>query len=139
MKNIRQYLVAGIAMLMLTACSSSSEPEAQSYTQDVALPANASEQVVTLNKLKSSIATIENTVSWLIVERQAYSSGSPQVKLRSTVNKAKEERKCKVTVTASSGEKVILSVTQQGSDNENTGIDDLHGSQTDKPAYSPQR
>lgn len=138
MKNIRQYIFAGIAILMLTACPSDPESETQSYTQDIMLPSTASEMLVTLSQLKTSIATVENSASWLSVEPQAYySSGSPKVKLCSTANTAKMERKCNVTITASSGDKVVLSVTQQGV-SEGTGIDDLHSSQTDKPAYRRQ-
>lgn len=136
MKNIRQYLFAGISMLMLAACSGDSEPEPQTYTQDIALPSNATEQIVTIDKLSSSIATVENTATWLTVEPQAYSSGSPKVKLRATANTAEAERKCNVTVTATSGGKVILSVIQKG--NLVSEIEELHGSQTDKPAYRRQ-
>lgn len=144
MKNIKQFIMAGIALLTLTACPKDSDPvvdlkpDPQTYTQDVTLPSKGSEQVVTLNQLQVSVAAVENSSSWLTVEAQPYTSGSPQVKLRSTDNTAKEERKCSVTVTATSGDKVILSVTQQGG-YEGTGIDDLHGSQTDKPAYRRQR
>ena len=92
----------------------------------------ATEQVVTLNKLSTAISTVENSAQWLTVEKEPYTSGSPQVKLRSKDNPDKVERKCNVTITATSGDKVILSVTQQS---EGTEIDDLHGSQTDKPAY----
>ena len=134
MKNIRQYIVAGIALITLTACPNDSEQEPQSYTQKIVLPSSASEQEVTLNKLHSSIASVDNPVSWLTVETQAYSSGSPRIKLRSTDNALEAERKCNVTINASSGDKVVLSVTQQGVP-EGTGIDNLHGSQTDKPAY----
>lgn len=137
MKNIRQYILASIALLMLTACPSDSEQEPQSYTQEITLPSNASEQEVTLNKLHSSIATVENPVSWLTVETQAYSSDSPRIKLRSTDNNVEAERKCNITINASSGDRVILSVTQQGAP-EGTGIENLHSSQTDKPAYHRQ-
>ena len=137
MKNIRQYLAACIALLMLTACPSDPESETHSYTQDISLPSSASEQLVTLNQLQSAIATVKNSASWLTVEAQSYSSGSPQVKLRSTANTAKSDRKCNVTITATTGDKVTLSVIQQGT-SEGTGIDDVHNSQTDKPAYRRQ-
>lgn len=137
MKNIRQYLFAGIVILMLTACPSDPESETQSYMQNIVLPSYASEELVTLNKLQTSIATVANSASWLTVETQFYSSGSPQVMLRSTANTAKSERKCNVTITASTGDKVTLSVIQQGT-SEGTEIDDLHNSQTDKPAYRRQ-
>lgn len=137
MKKIRLFIFAGIALLMLTACPSDSEPEPQSYTQNIELPSNASEQIVTLNKFSSSITMVENSASWLTVEPQVYFSGSPKVKLRSTDNIERTERKCNVIITASSGDRVILSVTQQET-SEGTGIDDLHGTQTDKPAYRRQ-
>ena len=86
MKKIRLFIFAGIALLMLTACPSDSEPEPQSYTQNIELPSNASEQIVTLNKFSSSITMVENSASWLTVEPQVYFSGSPKVKLRSTDN-----------------------------------------------------
>ena len=143
MKNIKLYLLSGMALLMLTACSKDTvvEPEpnpvVQTNTQEIVMPPKASEQVVTLTQLNTAISTVENSASWLTVEQLPYESGSPQVKLRSTSdNTAKEERKCNVTITATSGDKVIQSVTQQS---EGIGIDDLHGSQTDKPAYSRQR
>ena len=129
-------------MLMLTACPGPDtkpepviDPVTQTNTQEIVMPPKASEQVVTLTQLSTAISTIEKdeSASWLTVEQLPYESGSPQVKLRSTAdNTAREERKCTVTITATSGDKVVLSVTQQS---EGTGIDDLHGSQTDKPAY----
>ena len=127
-------------MLMLTACPSDPEPEpnpvidpvVQTHTQEIVLPPKASEIDVTLTQLRTAISAVGNSASWLTVEAQPYASGSPQVKLRSTDNTGTVERKCNVTITATSGDKVILSVTQQS---EGTGIDDLHGSQTDKPAY----
>ena len=138
MKNIKQFIMAGIALLMLTACPEDPVVEPKTYTQDVTLPSNGSKKNVTLNQLQASIAAVENSSSWLTVEAQPYTSGSPQVKLRSTDNTAKKERKCSVTITATSGDKVVLSVTQQGG-YEGTEIDDLHGSQTDKPAYRRQK
>lgn len=137
MKSIRKYIFAGMAIFMLTACPSDPESETQSYTQDITLPSTASEKMVTLSQLQTSIATVENSASWLTVEPQSYTSGSPKVKLCSTANTAKTERKCNVTITASSGDKVTLSVTQQGA-TEGAGIEDLHSSQTDKPAYRRQ-
>lgn len=133
MKNFRQYILTGMTMLMLTACPSDSEPEPQTYTQDIVLPSGATEQIVTIDKLSSSIATVEKSAAWLTAEPQAYTSGSPRVKLRSTANTAEAERNCNVTVTASSGDKVILSVKQRGV--VTTGTNELHNTQTDKPAY----
>lgn len=149
MKIIKLYLLAGFASLTLTACSGSdpvqvseqqTQPvqEPQIYTHDVTLSSKGSEQVVTLNQLQTPVAAVENSSTWLTVEAQPYTSGSPQVRLCSTDNTANEERKCSVTIAATSGDKVIMSITQQKG-YEGTGIDDLHGSQTDKPAYHRKR
>lgn len=121
-------------MLMLTACSSDSE--SQSNTQNLVLPSNSTEQIVTIDKLSSSITTVNNSASWLTVDPQVYTSGSPKVKVRSTANTAETERKCNVTITSSSDETVILSVIQKGT--LVLEIDELHSSQTDKPAYRRQ-
>ena len=141
MKKINLYLMAGIAMFILAACSgepdSEQVPVAQTYTQNIMMPSNASELLVTLNQVQSSVTTVQHSVSWLTVETQAYSSGSPSVKLRTIDNTSKAERKCNVTITVTSGDKVVLAVTQQGS-SEGTDIDDIHNSQTDKPAYRRQ-
>lgn len=154
MKNISQYLLASMALLMLTACPNDPEEvsetqtqnqtqtqaqtQTQTYNQSIMLSPNAIEQEVILNGLNSPVATVTNSAEWLTVETNAYTSGSVKVKVSVTANVSKEERKCTVTITATSGDKVILSVTQQGIP-EGTGIDDLHGSQTDKPAYSRQK
>lgn len=138
MKNIKLYLLSGITLFMIIACSKHSVVDpVDTNTQEIAMPPKASEQVVKLTKLSTAISTVEkdNSGSWLTVEQLPYESGSPQVKLRSTDNTAKDVRKCNVTITATSGDKVILSITQQS---EGTEIDDLHGSQTDKPAYQRQ-
>ncbi len=142
MKNIKKYTIACIAFILLAACSDHNDDE-HIYKQEVTLPSTVSEQLVRINSLSASIDTVKCTVSWLIVEPQPYySSGSPEVKVRSTVNTNLEERSCDVTITATSGDIVVLTVIQQGTNNENneeTGIDDSHGVPTDKPAYSRQR
>lgn len=137
MKNIKLYLLSGITLFMIIACCKHTvvDPVVDTNTQEIVMPPKASEQVVKLTKLSTAITAVENSSQWLTVEQPPYESGSPQVKLRSTDNTAKDVRKCNVTITATSGDKVILSVTQQS---EGTGIDDLHGSQTDKPAYRRQ-
>lgn len=123
-------------MLMLTACPNDSDSEAQTYSQSIVLPSYASERVVTLNQIRSSITSVENSAPWLVVEPE----GSHMVKLRTTDNTTKTERKCNVTITASMRDdvtKVILSVTQQPA-SEGTEINDFHNLQTDKPAYRRQ-
>ncbi len=143
MKKFKLYVLTIIALLCMNACGDKKEEiDGRAFTQEVTLPANESEQTVTITKLTTEIENIQNSAQWLTVIKQAYTSGSPQVKLSTTANTGKDERKCNVTITANSDDKVILTVTQQGKsdeDEEGTGIDDIHGTQTDKPAYSRRR
>ncbi len=128
-----------MALLMLTACPDHSETEeSQAYKQDITLPSNATEETIALNRLSDAIETVQNSASWLNVEKLAYSSGSPQVKISTTSNTSTDERQCSVLITSISGDKIILSVTQHGKSegsSEGTGIYDIHNSQTDEPAY----
>lgn len=137
MKNIKQYALACMALLMMSSCNKDNqEDEGQAYKQEVTMPSEASEQMVTLYSLSSSIEMVKNTASWLVVEQQSYMSGAPQVVLSSTDNKDKKERKCTVTITATTGDKVVLAVTQLGTGQLPTGIDDSHDIPTDQPAFS---
>ena len=143
MEKFKLYALTIIAILCMNACGDKKEEiDGRAFTQEVTLPASESEQTVTITKLSVGIEDIQNSAQWLTVIKQTYTSGSPQVKLGATANTSKDERKCNVTITANSGDKVILAVTQQGKseeDEEGTGIDDIHGTQTDKPAYSRKK
>ena len=143
MEKFKLYALTIIAILCMNACGDKKEEiDGRAFTQELTLPASESEQTVTITKLSVGIENIQNSAQWLTVIKQTYTSGSPQVKLSATANTSKDERKCNVTITANSGDKVILTVTQQGKseeDEEGTGIDDIHGTQTDKPAYSRKK
>lgn len=136
MREFKQHLFEIIVLIMLTACDGDTVSEIQTYNQSIVLPPEATEQVVILDNINSSITTIENSVTWLKVGIENYTSGPTSIKVTTINNIERTERKCYVIITVSSGNKVILSITQQGL-KEEIGIDDSHDRQTDKPAYIP--
>lgn len=111
--------------------------EPQTYQQAVQLASwESSEQTITLGNLTEAVSTVECGERWLAAEKLAYTSGSPQLKLTATANDDTAERKAMVTVTAVNGDKVLLAVTQAG---RTFGIDDIHNTESDQPAYSRQQ
>lgn len=146
MKTIKIIVMICAATMLLTACggdgdsdsgSSSSdptnvEPTGKTYSAELVLQAQGAEQTVKLDKLSSAIATLQCSESWLTVEKEAYSTGAPQVKMRWTENTADNVRKCIVTVTTTTSDKLIISVTQKAKDVD-TGKG--HDTKTDQPAY----
>ena len=162
MKRIELYLVALLSVFVLAACGGGddggSNPSGgnsggngggsytpKTYNQSVTLPAKGGDMTVALSSLSSEVSSISNTPSWLVITREYYFSGAPTVKFGFEENKDGQERKATVTVTASSGDKVVLSITQQatgGSGGGGTqedvkkGIEDLHDEYTSQPAYA---
>ena len=100
------------------------------------------DKTVTLTNLKTAIKDIEYNADWLTVIKQTYTSGSPSLRLTATANvkdgESTNSRSCTVTITANSGDKVLLNVTQQGAERK-TGIDNPHDTPTDQPAYSREK
>ena len=148
--KIFTLLLAVVAMMTLTACPDDKkepspvnpvETEGRTYQQTVTLSSEKADTTVTLDNLKSAIKDdgLEYDADWLTVIKQGYTSGSPSLRLIATDNVKDDEstnsRNCTVTVTATSGDKVLLSVTQEGEERK-TGIDDSHDIPTDQPAYS---
>lgn len=159
MKRIELYLIALLSIFVLAACGGGDDDSGntsggnsggnytpKSYTQSVTLPAKGGDMTVALSSLSSEVSSISNTPSWLVITREYYSSGAPTLKFGFEENKDGQERKAAVTVTASSGDKVVLSITQQsaggGSGGGGTqedvkkGIEDLHDEYTSQPAYA---
>ena len=145
MKNFA-YILASMAVFLLTACGGGSSddgdgstPDGQTNRQSVTLSATNADMVVTLNKLTTEIQTVTGAANWLTVIKESYTSGAPTLRLTATDNVKDGEttgnRSCNVTIIAKSGDKVILTVTQEGSESK-TGIDDSHDVMTDQPAYS---
>ena len=144
MKQLKIYAIL-LSILFATACGGdgggndqqASQPP-KTYNQSVTLPAKGGTQNVTLNDLKSAVSSVSSSPDWLVISPLFYSSGAPSIKLETQENTTTEERRCNVTIMAASGDKVTLSVTQQASSNqEGTGIDDIHNNTTSQPAYAP--
>ncbi len=150
MKNFKIIVFALFAVLALSACGGDDDKvggtptnpvnnEGKTYQQSATLDAQGTQQTVTLTNLKSKIDDVQNSSNWLTVLISTYSSGSPKIELRATENTSTQQRSVNVTITAVNGDKVILTVTQQGAEEQKTGIDDSHDITTDKPAYSRQQ
>ena len=139
--KIFTLLLAVVAMMTLADCHHHHETEGNVFQQTVTLPSEKADTTVALDNLKSAIKDdgLEYDADWLTVIKQGYTSGSPSLRLIATDNVKDDEstnsRNCTVTVTAISGDKVLLSVTQEGEERK-TGIDDSHDMPTDQPAYS---
>ncbi len=151
MKTLR-YMTALCALLLLAACGGGSDggggtdptptptPTPKTYSQELTLTSDAREQVVTLSDFNASISSISGTTPWFQMTKEAYASGAPSVKMIVAENLTTTERKCNVTLTASTGDKLILNVTQAAHAEETrTGADDTHDNVTDQPAYAPLR
>lgn len=87
--------------------------------------------------MSSAVSSVSSSPSWLVISPQFYSSGAPTLKLEFQENTENQERKASVTVSASSGDKVLLTITQQAGERKD-GIDDLHSDKTDQPSYAPR-
>ena len=148
-KHFKIFLLVMIVVLTITGCGSDDKkeespinpvtPEGQTYEQSVTLDTQGTQQTVTLNDLKSKIDDVKNTNTWLTVLIGTYTSGSPNIVLSAEENTSTQTRSGNVTITSTSGDKVILTVTQQEAEEQKTGIDDSHDIPTDKPAYSRRR
>ncbi len=148
-KHFKIFLLVMIVVLTITGCGSDDKkeespinpvtPEGRTYQQSVTLDSQGTQQTVTLTNLKSKIDDVKNTNTWLTVLIGTYTSGSPNIVLSAEENTSTQTRSGNVTITSTSGDKVILTVTQQEAEEQKTGIDDSHDIPTDKPAYSRQR
>lgn len=143
--KIFSLLMAIVALMALMACGGDDDKESltegQTFQQSVTLAAQNADETVTLTDLNSAIKDIEYSAEWLTVIKQTYTSGSPSLRLIASDNvkegASTDARKCMVTVTVNSGDRVLLTVTQEGAERR-TGIDDSHDIPTDQPAYSRQ-
>ena len=153
MKTIKIYLMVLLGLFVLSACGGGGDDAGgsggssggggnnghvpQAYAQSVSIPATSGDQVITLSSLNSSVSSVSSSPSWLVISPQFYSSGAPTLKLVYQENTETQERKAVVTVSASSGDRVVLTITQQAGERKD-GIDDLHNDKTDQPSYAPQ-
>lgn len=148
MKRISIFCIALLGLMMVVACGGdndnytidpSSPDDPQLYSQSEVMEAKGGDITVKLNSLKSSVSNIAYGSNWLTVTKQSYTSGAPTLLLTASENTETTERQCEVMVTASNGDKVKLTVTQKAkeSQEDKTGIDDTHESETDQTAYAP--
>lgn len=154
MKRLEIYLIVVLGIILLAACDGGGDDGGstggtggnsgggsyipKTYNQSVTLPAKGGDLVITLSDLNSAVSSVSSTPTWVVISPQYYSSGAPTLKLEFQENTQIEERKITVTVYASSGDKVLLSIIQQAGEKKD-GIDDLHNNQTNQPSYAPQR
>ena len=123
MKRLEIYLAVVLCFFCLAACGGGGNDGGSSgggtgggsyipktYSQSVTLSAKKGEQVITLSDLSSAVSSVSSTPTWLVISPQYYSSGAPTLKLEFQENTETEERKTTVTVSASSGDKVVLSL-----------------------------
>lgn len=147
-EHFKIFLLAVAVILTMAGCGGSDKKdnspvnpvtEGQTFQQSVTLDAQGTQQTVMLTSLKSKIDDVKNTTTWLTVLIGTYTSGSPNIVLSAEENTNTQTRNGNVTITSISGDKVILTVTQQKAEEQKAGIDDSHDIPTDKPAYSRRR
>lgn len=148
MKHIRLFSIAVALVALFTACGDDKKEESPlnpvntegtTYNQSITLDASGTQQTVKLTNLTSKIDEVENSNTWLTVLISPYTSGTPSIVVSSDEHTGTTARSGSVTIVAVNGDKVILSVTQKGKEEQKTGIDDPHDVSTDQPAYSRQR
>lgn len=141
MKTIKILASLCLATMVLAACGGGDggsnsdpiniDPTGKTYSAELELPAEASAQTVTLNQLSSSVTNVQSSESWLTVTTQTYTSGAPQIKVRWTENTTDNERKCIVTVTTTTSDKLTIAVTQKA---KTVDTGESHNNVTDQPA-----
>lgn len=147
MKRTALYVLSMAALLLTAACSgggggSDEGSPAKVYSQSVTIPAEGTNQLVTLNNLTAPIEAVSALDSWLTVEAATYTSGAPAVRIKATANPNTTERRTKANVVTTSQEKLELTVVQKGqtpTPPEGNTIEDTHNTVTDQPAYAPAR
>ncbi|MBR1667932.1 MAG: hypothetical protein IJ693_06605 [Bacteroidaceae bacterium] len=120
------------------------EPKPQTYTQSVTMQAIADDKVVVLEKLNAPIVEMTSYATWLQVEQEPYTSGSPSVRLIVEANPNTSEREARVIVTTYSKDRLDLTVIQDAkgetpSEEEDYTIENTHDAVTDQSAYAPIR
>lgn len=142
MKYFKIIIIACVSTLAFIACSNGDDKkediivDGKTFQQSATLPASKADTTIILSDLKAAINSVKGGNEWLTVVKESYTSGSPKVRLTAKDNKEEKSRDCKVTITAESGDKVVLTVEQNGAEPKKTGIDDSHDIPTNQPAYS---
>ena len=140
MKTIGKYIPGAMLILAFIAvltvgCGDKFMRERIVSSQEITVGAAESSMILTVDTLVSAIAEVVNTSVWLTFEIQPYTEGAPQVKLSWTENNKPHKRKTTALLTTIEDDQITLTVIQDLK----TEMDDIHGTTTDKPAYSPVR
>jgi len=121
-------------------------PVGKHLTQNCNMPADASEQTVTLTGLTAEVTRIDGSAAWLTTTKIPYAGGTPQVQVVCQQNLSTESRTQAVTFMARSDastseyyvlDTLVLTITQtiyQGG----TDTDDPNDIYTDQPSYTKQ-
>lgn len=154
MKRFSIVFVAVAVVLCMAACgggdsNGGGDEGVKTYTQEVKMSWQQENKNVTMTTgwKTSDISEMTGAASWLSV-----SIYDPlQLTLKTTDdNEEKNDRSCTVTIIHRNGDKLLLHVVQEGKpdsqndpsneqDEPKTGIDDIHDTPSDQPAYSPRR
>lgn len=110
--------------------------QAKQYSQALAMAANGESKDITLTDLTTAISSIDTSVSWLTVTQQSYTSGSPTITVKAEANTQETARQATIVITATNGDQVTLTITQDAKEPSN--IEDVHNTESDQPAYSRQ-
>lgn len=105
-------------------------------TMTLDMPAEASENVITLKGLSDAVSRTSGGASWLIVTPLSYVSGAPQAKVAVTANLQSEARQQDVSFFAAA-DTLVLTVRQSGYKGGDGGVDNPYDIHTDQPAYAP--
>ena len=158
MKTVIKYLsIAFFACMTMLACGNVDDPD-DPYTptptpnpptpttqgkfmsMDHDIPAAASEEILTLTGLSSSISEMAGQdyfSSWLTITKEAYTSGAPKIKLIAKENLTTTTRLGYVVFVAA---KDTLALTiKQAVYKSGTDVNNPNDTPTDQPAYSREQ
>lgn len=128
--------------MLFTSCGGGGSDEGggtpsrtSTYYMDVNLDAGVCSQTLVLNNLNTNVSTATSSASWLTLTRQSYTSSSPQIIIEATANTSASSRNCTVTVTATDGNRVIITVIQKGT-SQSTGQPETTDEVSDQQPYS---
>ena len=155
MKTIKFLSIIFTTCLVLTSCDEGGDPDGNDplpptptiqgkfLTLTHNMPATASEETIALTGLSSSITRMagQDNFNWLTVTKEAYTSGTPKVRLK-TVDNPKNEVRSAFIVFLAANDTLALTVNQAanagGNPPDNIDVDNPHNNVSDQPAFSRQ-
>ena len=148
MKTIKILSIAFAVCLTLLSCGGGDDddtptPQPQPtpgtvkgkhFTLTCNMPAEASENVVTLTGLTSEVTRKKGSASWLTVNAVPYTGGTPQVAVVCTQNLGTDARQQEVSFIAAN-DTLVLTV-RQAAYTGGTDVDNPNDTFTDQPAFA---